>query len=183
MPAPPPYGSSSTWPGAERRRVAVVEEAQLELGAEHGRERALLGSQAKACGTRVKTSSCKGGRRGYRRREAGRDHDRPASRSTSRTQSSTSGRQQAAVEHEHVVRDARLDVLRRGRARGRPPRSTLEADELEDVVLVLVRRRQRRARHLERSAPRCDRAVEPDHRPAAAAALRRDDDLGLAPPT
>ena len=29
--------------GAERRRVAIVEEAQLELGAEHRGERALLG--------------------------------------------------------------------------------------------------------------------------------------------
>ena len=29
--------------GLERRRVAVVEQAELELSAEHGRERALLG--------------------------------------------------------------------------------------------------------------------------------------------
>ena len=33
-------------PRAERRRIAVVEEAQLELGAEHGRERLLLGEPA-----------------------------------------------------------------------------------------------------------------------------------------
>ena len=33
-------------PGAQRRRVAVVEEPQLELGAENGRERLLLGQPA-----------------------------------------------------------------------------------------------------------------------------------------
>ena len=33
--------------GLERRRVAVVEQAELELRAEHGRERALLGEPAK----------------------------------------------------------------------------------------------------------------------------------------
>ena len=34
-------------PGAQRRRVAVVEEPQLELGAEHGGERPLLGQPAR----------------------------------------------------------------------------------------------------------------------------------------
>ena len=43
MPAPPPYGLVVDLAGPERRRVAVAEEAQLELGAEHGSERPLLG--------------------------------------------------------------------------------------------------------------------------------------------
>src|SRR5258708_4499365 len=71
---------------AERRRFAVVEEAQLERRAEHGRKRALLGEpgegmrnesedvdshgeSAKPCATTI----------------------RPLSRSTFRTQASTSG--------------------------------------------------------------------------------------------
>ena len=55
----------------------------------------------------------------------------------------------------------------------------LEADELEDVVLVLARSAGSASRaHLERRPAR-DRAVEPDHGPAAGAAPR-DDDLGLA---
>src|SRR5262249_24272589 len=53
----------------------------------------------------------------------------------------------------------------------------LEADELERVVLALLRRRKRLARHLEQGPAR-DRPVEPDHRPAARAAAG-DDNLCL----
>ena len=45
-------------PGAQRRVVAVVEEPQLELVAEHGRDGRCSVIHAKACGTRVKTSIC-----------------------------------------------------------------------------------------------------------------------------
>ena len=43
MPAPPPYGLVVDLAVPERRRVAVVEQPELELGAEHGSERPLLG--------------------------------------------------------------------------------------------------------------------------------------------
>ena len=48
--------------GAQRRGVAVVEEPQIELVAEHGGDGRCSVSHAKACGTRVKTSSCTGSR-------------------------------------------------------------------------------------------------------------------------
>ena len=71
--------------GAERRRIAVVEKPQVELGTQHRRERTLLGHP----------------REGVRdEREDVDPHSanpcatttRPASRSTSRTQSATIGR-------------------------------------------------------------------------------------------
>jgi hypothetical protein len=68
MPAPPPYGVSSTWP-AERRRVAVVEKAELEFAAEHARDRLLLGHPGIGMRREVKTSMrIYSGRRSLRRR-------------------------------------------------------------------------------------------------------------------
>src|SRR5262249_31361256 len=66
----------------------------------------------------------------------------------------------AGVELEDVVRDTRRDV---GDAAEPPPAVLfhVEADELEDVVLVRPDRAERLLRHLERSP-----AVEPDDRPA-----------------
>ena len=69
------------------------------------------------------------------------------------------------VELEHVVRDARRDLLHRAE-----PASALldhlEAAELEDVEAVRLRLGQSRARDGELGSPRRGR-VEPDHEPSA----------------
>ena len=164
IPAPPPYGSSSTWPRAQRRRVAVVEEAQLELGAEHGREGPLLGQPRERMRDEVKTSMHRGVRLpvvakpGREQRFAPRRGRPPHAGLDEREQ-------QAGVELEHVVRGA-----------WRTSRDDAEraAPLLLDARGRRARRRSTRprsgggsaARGTASSAPRSTRPVEPDHRPA-----------------
>ena len=75
--------------GAERRRVAVVEEAQLELAAEHARERLLLGEPGEGVGNEGEDVELQGITGSAK---PGATTIRPPSRSTDRTQASTSGR-------------------------------------------------------------------------------------------
>ena len=99
--------------GAQRRRVAVVEEAQLELGAEHRGERPLLGhprERVRNLGEDVEAHS----RAGYSASAKPRaTRTRRASRSMSSTHASTIG----------SSRPGRARARRsRGRARRRPRR-------------------------------------------------------------
>ena len=95
--------------GAERRRVAVVEEPQLELGAEHGRERPLLGhprERVRNLGEDVEAHSS--GRLLVGVREAAGDED-PARFEVDVEHARVDERQQrAGVELEHVVRRGAL---------------------------------------------------------------------------
>ena len=110
-------------------------------------------------------------------RVAGRDNDSALARLDRADAVLVHRQQQPGVELEHVVRDPRRDVCDPAET---PPAllDDLEADELEDVVLVLLRRWQRRPRDLEERTA-CDGPLEPDHGPAAGA-LRLDDPQRLA---
>ena len=74
-------------PGAERRRVAVVEEAELELAPEHARKRLLLGEPGEGMGNEGEDVDSHPGSA-----KPAATTIRPPSRSTDRTQASTSGR-------------------------------------------------------------------------------------------
>ena len=148
MPAPPPYGSSSTCAVSQRRRVAVREEAQVELAAEHRRDRALLGQP----GERVRDER-EDVELHQSANPAATTSMRRASRSTLRMQSSTIGSEHPGVELEHVVRDTG-DHVRDRSERAAVLLHDLEPDELERVVLVLAGRRQRVALDLEQPSPR-----------------------------
>ena len=157
----------------ERREVAVVERRRSSSEPSTAASGRCSVSQAKACGSRVKTSICMAVVEiSLRAANPGATTIRPSSRSTARTQSSTSGSAMPPIELEHVVRHARRHVLARGRARGRPPRPTVEADELEDVERVVVpggRKLARRAARARRraSTARSSRIDEPRRRRAS----------------
>ena len=132
-------------------------------------------SQAKACGIGVKTSSCKVLTRLVGLIEARLHNDSPRVEIDLPHACFDQGEQETTLQLEDVVRDARLDV--------RHPSEGLsvgaldvEADELEDVVLARLRRRQCNPVDLQERAPR-SAAVEADHAPSPGAL--RLDDLGL----
>jgi hypothetical protein len=128
----------------------------------------------------VKTSSCKRGRRRVAAvDEARRDND-PSAGEVDRPDAGLDERQhQPRIELQDVVRRILVDL---GDAAQLLAALLLDpqADELEDVVGVLVGRRQLAARHGERRAA-LHLPVEPDHRPALRAALRRDDLVLVVP--
>src|SRR5262249_42834809 len=159
--------------------VAVVEQVQVELVAEHGRDGTLL----REPGERVRDES-----------EDVELQGRPRSRlpmrcETTRNQDASvrevdlehagidERQREARVELEHVVGDPRPH-------RGHLPELAAalflhrEPVELERVVLVVPGRRELRARHAELGAAP-GLAVEPDHR-SAAGPLRVDHGCGLA---
>ena len=79
--------------GAERSRVAVVEDVQLELAPEHGRDGPAFLEPLEGTGDQREDVQSHQGCRGYPRSEKpGATTTRRCTRSTSRTQSSTSGR-------------------------------------------------------------------------------------------
>ena len=78
--------------GAEGRRVAVVEEPQLELGAEHGGEGPLLGQPAERVRHLGEDVDLHEPDQVTRRPRSRATTTRPASRSSSRTHASTRGR-------------------------------------------------------------------------------------------
>src|SRR5204863_9897190 len=150
IPAPPPYGSSSTWAA----RSGVVSRYENSRRSSSVPRTVATGrcsvSHANACGTRVKTSSCTG--RALRLASAPKtwcNHDLPAVEVHGDHALLDHRQQEAGVELEHVVGNARRDV--RDGPEHRPALLRhLEAHELEDVVLVLAGRRERAARHFER---------------------------------
>ena len=160
---------------AQRRRVAVVEEPQLQLGAEHRREGPLLGEPAEGMRDLREDVDAHGGP-GYparrrsnaaasavtpssRIRQAPRKPRsttiRPASRSTARTASSISGTSVPSA-------SSRLSLATPGwtsTTRAELPALLVhdgETDELEGVVAVRFR-----GRKLARRAPRARRRARP----------------------
>src|SRR5581483_268513 len=168
MPAPPPYGSSSTCPlrsgvksRYEKRRRSSCDPSTVATG------RCSV-SHANACGTSVKTSSCISG--GSLVGIALCDDD-AAPGEVDRAHALLDHRQEQLVrELEHVVRDSGGHGLD-GSEHAAVLLHHLEPDELEHVVLVLLRGRQVGALHLERRPAR-DRAVELHDRPPGRAAVR-----------
>src|SRR5262245_34354411 len=153
MPAPPPYGSSSTCPA----RSGVVSRYENRRRSSSPPRTPASGrcsvSQAKAWGTSVNTSSCrdKGFRLARGVGESCGNHD-AAFVEIDLPHAVLDHRQcEARVQLEHVVGDPGGDVD------DRPESFAVllvhaQPDELEDVVLVLAGRRERRAWDLERSA-------------------------------
>src|SRR2546430_502204 len=137
MPAPPPYGSSSTCAA----RSGVVSRYEKRRRSSSVPRTVATGrcsvSQAKACGTRVKTSSCTGERPRLASRpgKAGSDRDTPGDKIDHAHTVLHHRQGDPGVELEHVVRHARHHV------RHRPELVSAvlldaQSDQLEHVVLV-----------------------------------------------
>ena len=130
-------------PCAQRRRVAVAEEPQVELPPEDGRDRALLGEPREGVRNRSEDVELqKALSRLVGLVEAALDNDCARVKVDYAHAGRHERQQKSGVEHEHVVRDSRRDVRD-------PPQQVaavlddVEADELEDVVLALGGRRER----------------------------------------
>ncbi len=140
-PRPAPVGLVVDAARVERGRVAVGEEPQVELAAEHRGERALLRQPRE--GRRNEREDIEAQRSQSGSEKPGATRIRPASSSTASTHAATSGSSSPVAEVERVVRRAGDDVL--DAPEGAPALlDHLEPDELEGVVLALVGRRQRR---------------------------------------
>src|SRR5829696_3300185 len=134
MPAPPPYGSSSTCPA--RRGVVSRYEKRRRLSSvpsTPARGRCSV-SQAKACGTRVKTSSCT--ERRIRLAAETRSDDDPAVLEVNLQHAVLDHRQgERSVELEYVIGHSRRDI-RHGAEDAPALLLDPQPDKLEDVELV-----------------------------------------------
>src|SRR2546423_11730922 len=136
MPAPPPYGSSSTCPA----RSGVVSRYEKSRRSSSVPRTDATGrcsvSHANACGTRVKTSSCTGrALRLARLYETGRDDDASGLEIVFADALPHHRQREAGVELENVVRHTGRHVRNRSQLSAalllHPP-----PDDLEDVVLA-----------------------------------------------
>ncbi len=125
---------------AERCRVAVVEDPEIELGAEHGRDRPALANPVESGRNEREDVEAHRQSRLPVVRESGCDHNSPLRELNLANAVLDEGQEQAAVELEDVVRDAGDHAHD-----GSEPRAVLaeglEPDEVTDVVRALVRRR------------------------------------------
>ena len=117
----------------KRRRVAVAEEAQVDLGAEHGRERTLLGQPTEGVRNKGEDVDLHSGSV----RETGGDVDCACAQVDLADALLVHGQEDPGVELEDVVRDARRDLLHRAEPAA-ALLDDLEADELEDVEAVVL---------------------------------------------